>query len=115
MYQGSCHCGDIAFEVQGELGDVIECNCSHCSRKGFLWWFLPRANLHLSSAYGGASYKFHTHKLDHRFCPQCGCQPFAYGTHPKTGEATVAVNVRCLEGVDLSMLKRVQFDGRHLL
>jgi hypothetical protein len=33
-HQGSCHCGRIAFEVDGEFTQAIECNCSHCSRKG---------------------------------------------------------------------------------
>ena len=41
-YRGSCHCGRVAFEVDGELGTVMECNCSHCSRKGYLLWFVPR-------------------------------------------------------------------------
>src|SRR5262245_51884510 len=36
MYQGSCHCGRVSFEVEGDLGQVMECNCSHCSRKGYL-------------------------------------------------------------------------------
>ena len=43
IYQGSCHCGRIRFDVEGEMGDVIECNGSHCSRKGYLLWFVPRA------------------------------------------------------------------------
>lgn len=42
-YKGSCHCGSVRFEVEGELEQVVECNCSHCSRKGYLLWFVPRA------------------------------------------------------------------------
>ena len=34
-HKGSCHCGRIAFEVEGDLAQVMECNCSHCSRKGY--------------------------------------------------------------------------------
>jgi hypothetical protein len=41
-YKGSCHCGQISFEVEGTLEQAIECNCSHCSRKGYLLWFVPR-------------------------------------------------------------------------
>lgn len=44
-YTGSCHCGQVAFTVEGELAQAIECNCSHCSRKGYLLWFVPRAGL----------------------------------------------------------------------
>src|SRR5690606_30777389 len=46
-YKGSCHCGRVGFEVDGELGRVIECNCSHCSRKGYLLWFVPQERLRL--------------------------------------------------------------------
>ena len=45
MQRGSCHCGQIRFEVEGTYGDVVECNCSHCSRKGYLLWFVPRDKL----------------------------------------------------------------------
>ena len=42
-YKGSCHCGGIAFEVEGDdLNEVMSCNCSICSRKGSLLWFVPR-------------------------------------------------------------------------
>ncbi|HET6587333.1 MAG TPA: GFA family protein, partial [Oleiagrimonas sp.] len=41
-HQGSCHCGRVAFEVEGDPEQLIECNCSHCSRKGYLLWFVPR-------------------------------------------------------------------------
>jgi hypothetical protein len=53
--------------------------------------------------------------LDHRFCPQCGCQPFAYGKDPKTGGEMVGVNVRCLEGIDMASIERRPFDGLHLM
>lgn len=116
MQQGSCHCGRITFNVEGEPGTVIECNCSHCSRKGFLLWFVPKAQFHLDSADDATSrYLFNRHMIEHRFCPQCGCQAFAYGKDPTSGEPMVAVNVRCLEGIDLASLQRQPFDGRHVL
>ena len=49
-YQGSCHCGKIAFTVEGEIGSVVECNCSHCRRKGYLLWFVPQAAFHLTTS-----------------------------------------------------------------
>ena len=50
MQQGSCHCGKITFEVEGEPSQVLECNCSHCSRKGYLLWFVPRGKLRITSS-----------------------------------------------------------------
>jgi len=112
MYKGSCHCGRIAFEVEGDFAEVKECNCSHCSRKGYLLWFVPREQLRLGCAENSYStYQFNKHVINHHFCPICGCAPFATGKGP-SGESMAGINVRCLEGVDLSTLKRVAVDGR---
>jgi len=116
-YAGSCHCGRIAFEV--ETGDGIaeayDCNCSMCRRRGGLLWFGPRSAMELKTPEADlATYRFNHKRLAHHYCPDCGIAPFSEGTHPKTGEATVAVNVRCLEGLDLGSLKIVHVDGASL-
>lgn len=114
IHQGGCHCGRIAFEVEGDLTQVMECNCSHCSRKGYMLWFVPREQLRLTTPEGDlATYTFNKHVIKHHFCPTCGCAPFGFGVAP-SGAATAAVNVRCLEGVDLAALKVMPFDGRSL-
>ena len=114
IHRGSCHCGRIKFEVDGDIGQVIECNCSHCSRKGFLLWFVPRAKLTLGTPESDlATYTFNRHVIKHHFCPTCGCAPFGFGTS-RDGAPTAAVNVRCLESLELGGLKRVPFDGRSL-
>lgn len=113
-YKGSCHCGRVAYEVEGDIGSVIECNCSICSRKGSLLWFVPREKLTLTTPEENASeYLFNKHLIHHRFCPTCGIHPYAVGTDPK-GRAMAAINVRCLEGVDLGKLEVKHFDGRSL-
>ncbi|MBB1624185.1 GFA family protein [Achromobacter sp. UMC71] len=112
MQQGSCHCGQITFEVEGEPSQVLECNCSHCSRKGYLLWFVPRGKLRITSSTDSLStYKFNKHVISHHFCANCGCAPFGFGASP-TGEATAAVNARCLVSVDLAGLTRMPYDGR---
>ena len=111
-YKGGCHCGRIAFEVEGDIQQVIECNCSICSKRGYLLWFVPRQQLRLSTpATDMATYTFNRHVIQHRFCPTCGCAPFGEGADP-SGAARAAVNLRCLEGVDPSTLEIRQFDGR---
>ena len=112
MQVGSCHCGTVKFEVEGAFSEAMECNCSHCSRKGYLLWFVPREQLHLQTPQDDLStYRFNRHVIDHHFCPNCGCAPVGFGTAPD-GKATAAVNIRCLEGVDLTSVKRVPVDGR---
>ena len=111
-YKGSCQCGRIAFEVEGELSEVMSCNCSICSRKGSLLWFVPRDKLHLLTPEADMStYTFNKHIIKHRFCPTCGMHPFGEGTNP-AGQPMAAINVRCLEDVDFSAFPVKLFDGR---
>lgn len=113
-HRGSCHCGRIAFEVEGDPKEVMACNCSVCSRKGSLLWFVPRDHLRLLTPDSDmATYTFNRHVIKHRFCPRCGMHPFGEGTDPK-GNAMAAVNVRCLEDVDPDSLPVKHFDGRAL-
>ncbi|KOF55566.1 MULTISPECIES: GFA family protein [unclassified Achromobacter] len=111
-YQGSCHCGRIAFEVEGELAQVMDCNCSICTRMGSLHWFVPRDRLRLSTPEDQlATYAFGKQRIQHRFCPVCGIHPYGEGVDP-AGNRMAAVNARCLEGVDLQSLDVRPVDGR---
>jgi len=111
-HQGSCHCGRIKFEVEGEFTSAMSCNCSICQRKGTLMWFVPHAALRLQTPDENAStYLFNKHVIRHRFCPTCGIHPYGEAPAP-SGEAMAAINVRCLEGVDLNALQITHFDGR---
>lgn len=113
-YSGGCHCGRIRFEVEGTLEGVMSCNCSICQRKGSLMWFLPRDSLKLlSSAADLRTYTFNKHVIQHIFCGQCGMHPYGEGSDPK-GNRMAAVNVRCLDDVDLDKLAVQHFDGRAL-
>ena len=111
-YKGSCHCGRTTYDVEGEIDQVIECNCSICTKKGYLLWFVPETSLHMHSPIGNLStYTFNKHRIRHAFCPTCGAAPFGSATDRK-GHPMAAINVRCLEGVDPKSLKIVPVDGR---
>jgi hypothetical protein len=113
-YNGSCHCGKIAFEVEGELKEAMACNCSMCFRKGSLLWFVPRQQLHLLTSDGAiGTYTFNKHVIKHRFCRACGIHPYGEGSDPK-GNPMAAINIRCLDGIDLETVPVQQFDGRSL-
>jgi hypothetical protein len=111
-YQGSCHCGRIAFEVEGTIDSGLACNCSICQRKGSLLWFVPRDNLTLLTPERDANaYSFNKGVIKHRFCPTCGMHPYGEGTDPQ-GNRRAAVNLRCVEGIDLESIPVTHFDGR---
>ena len=115
IYQGSCHCGKIAFEVEGDLAEAIACNCSICSRKGALMWFVPRDKLHLLTPEKDlATYTFNQHVIKHHFCPTCGMHPYGEGVAPKGNRMMAAVNLRCLEDIDLASIPVRNFDGRSI-
>ena len=113
-YQGSCHCGKVAYEVDGELQEAVECNCSNCSRRGYLLWFVPESQFRLKTPPVELShYTFNTHRIKHYFCPTCGSATFGMGAG-KDGKIMVAVNIRCLPDVDLAAVRRKPFDGKRL-
>jgi hypothetical protein len=113
-YKGSCHCGKVAYEVEGEIKEAMACNCSICQRKGSLLWFVPRDRLKLKTPESAAStYEFNKHVIKHRFCPTCGIHPYGEGKDPK-GNAMAAINLRCIENLDLASIPVHQFDGRSL-
>jgi hypothetical protein len=113
-YTGSCHCGGIRFEVEGDFSQVMECNCSICSRKGSLLAFTPQEKLKLLTPREKmATYTFNKHIIRHHFCPTCGMHPLAEAKD-KSGKPTAAINVRCLDGVDLDALEIRKFDGASL-
>jgi hypothetical protein len=115
LHHGACHCGRNQFEAEGEIDRVIECNCSHCSIKGYLLWFVPADKFKLTTPKEGLTvYTFNKHVIQHHFCSTCGAAPFGFGVSPKGGAPVAAINVRCVEGVDLDALNRVPFDGRSL-
>ena len=113
-YEGRCHCGKIAFEVEGDLTAAVACNCSICARKGSLLWAVPRDNLRLlTSEEGVGTYRFNKHVIKHRFCQTCGIHPYAEDADSE-GSRSAYVNIRCLEDLDLASVPTIDFDGRSI-
>lgn len=112
-YTGGCHCGRVRYEVTAELDGVISCNCSICSKKGTLLTFVPADRFKLLAGEGLTDYQFHRNVIHHLFCSTCGVESFATGKGVDGG-TMYAVNVRCLDDVELSSLKVRHFDGRSL-
>jgi hypothetical protein len=113
-YKGSCHCGGIAFEVEGTVDGAMACNCSMCQRKGSLLWFVPHDQFRLlTPSKNVETYTFNKHVVKHRFCPTCGIHPYGEGVDSQ-GNAMAAINIRCLEDVDLDRIPVTHFDGRAL-
>lgn len=108
---GGCHCGRVRFRVTGDLNQVVDCNCSVCSKKGFLHLIVPPEQFELISGKDDlATYQFNTGTAKHTFCRVCGIHPFYV---PRSDPDKIDVNVRCLDDIDLSALSIKTFDGKH--
>jgi hypothetical protein len=104
---GGCHCGGVRYEVMIDLAKpVIECNCSYCERQGLLLSAVDRATLSVEGEDNLIRYHFNTGKIEHSFCRTCGVQCFG------RADMGAMVNVRTVDGIDLSALTRMPFDGR---
>jgi hypothetical protein len=110
-FEGSCHCGRVRFRVKGDLTTVSECNCSICTKKGFLHLIVPLTDFELLTDEGELStYQFNTRVAKHTFCTTCGVHPFYV---PRSDPDKIDVNARCLENIDVSELNPKPFDGKN--
>ena len=107
---GGCHCGAVRFAAQLPPPPVpsLDCNCSVCSRFGFLHVIVPHADFTLSSGSEVlTSYRFGGGAAEHLFCSVCGVKSFY---QPRSHPDAWSVNAHCLdEPIDLAI---EQFDGR---
>jgi hypothetical protein len=111
-YEGGCHCGAVRYRVSLAIEQAITCNCSICQKTGTALAFAPAASFTLLRGDDVLTdYQFGRKKLHHLFCSRCGIRSFARGARPD-GTPTVAINVRCLDAIDLDAVPKRHFDGR---
>jgi hypothetical protein len=111
VHHGGCHCGQVRFEVTADITEVTDCNCSICGKKGFLHLIVEPSQFRLVRGEDAlTSYRFNTGVAQHTFCAHCGIHPFYT---PRSHPDKVDVNARCIEGLDLSDVRIVPFDGRN--
>ena len=111
-HKGSCHCGAVKFEVEAPADlEVSECNCSICSRSGYLHLIVPRSKFKLiSGADNLSTYTFDTHEAKHLFCKTCGIKSYYI---PRSHPDGISVNARCLDDSTINSVSIEQFDGKN--
>lgn len=113
-WTGGCHCGAVRYRATMNLEGAVTCNCSICSKTGTMLAFVPASRFELlSGADALTDYQFGKKRIHHLFCSRCGIRSFARGAMPD-GQPMVAVNVRCLDGVELEKVALHPFDGRSI-
>ena len=109
IYPGSCHCGAVKFEIDApEQLEVEDCNCSICSKSGYLHLIIPLSRFTLLSGEESLStYSFNTGVAKHTFCKICGVKPFYV---PRSNPDGIDINVRCLD-IRPRAMAIIPFDG----
>ena len=109
--QGGCHCGRVRFRVTADLDCVTYCNCSICSKKGFLHLIVPPERFELVSGKNDlTTYTFNTGVARHTFCKHWGIHAFYV---PRSDPDKIDVNVRCIDDIDIAALTIKTFDGQN--
>jgi hypothetical protein len=113
-YKGGCHCGAVRFEATIDPSNPITCNCSICGKAGHWLTFAPADNFKLESGENNLTdYQFNKKTIHHLFCKTCGIRSFARGKG-QDGTEMIAINVRCLDDIDVDTLEPKKFNGKDL-
>jgi len=108
---GRCHCGRVTFELRATITGAMECNCSLCRRKGALWHGASDKSLRIASGEEDLTlYQFGSMTAKHYSCRHCGISTF---TRPRLDPTRWAVNLRCIDALDLAALPVQTFDGQN--
>ena len=110
FYEGGCHCGAVRYRVTVREAKAVDCNCSICSKKGFIHIIVDEADFDLVRGHDNlTTYTFGTHTAKHHFCSTCGIHSFY---RPRSHPDGIDVNLRCLDDVDLDAFDVQPFDGK---
>lgn len=110
-HTGGCHCGRVRFEVIAPAHiQVLECNCSICSKAGYLHLIVPRDRFTLLRGREALTlYTFNTHTARHWFCSICGIKSFYI---PRSHPDGLSINVRCLDPDTVERMTITQINGK---
>ena len=110
VYEGSCHCKSVIFEVNTDLENIKQCNCSICIRKGAKMALINKDKFELISGQEHLSvYQFGTLVAKHFFCNKCGIYTHHFRKSDPNG---MGVNTGCLNEVDPFKLKADVLDNK---
>ncbi|HVH49461.1 MAG TPA: GFA family protein [Sphingomicrobium sp.] len=111
---GGCHCGAVRFEADVDTSSGIECNCSYCSKSANLLAFTGADQFRQTAGEDSLTdYRFNKNVIAHLFCANCGIGAFGRGKGPD-GQEMAAINLRCVDGIDLDAVERKPFNGAAL-
>lgn len=111
MLEGGCRCGAARVAAEADPAGAVDRNGSCCARKGFILAFTPAEKFRLLAGEDKLlERRFNRYAIAHRSFRNCGAQPVSFGADPK-GRNLAAINLRCVDGIDLAQLRRRSSTG----
>lgn len=112
VHQGGCHCGAVRYEVKVKENPIVhDCNCSICSKSGYLHLIVSAVNFKLlSGADHIVSYTFGAGPARHLFCKTCGIKSYYI---PRSNPDGFSINARCLDNMSFDNMDIQKFDGKN--
>ena len=97
-YNLQCHCGAVQLQVETDLSNIKQCNCSICKRKNAKMNLISKDSIKILKGKENLStYQFNTMKAEHFFCKTCGI----YTHHNRrTDPHGVGINIGCIDAID---------------
>ena len=110
--RGQCHCGDIAYEVHGDLVGVIHCHCGDCRRwhgNYSAYAVAMLSDFRFTKGEDKLKWYASSDRARRGFCPACGSSIFKDNLD---GEKIV-LSVGALEApTNLTFLKNIFEDSK---
>jgi hypothetical protein len=109
---GGCHCGKVRFVAEvPQLVEVLDCNCSICTKTAFRHLIVRHGDFELLSGEGAlVSYRFGTGAANHLFCGTCGVKSFY---QPRSHPEAWSLNLNALDDTTALTIALRAFDGRN--
>ena len=107
--QGSCHCGNVSFELSWDPDPPViparACGCSFCVKHGGVWTSHPGGSLRVKVGNPRllGKYAFGTRTAEFHACRRCGVVPFV--TSEIDGRVYAVVSVNAFDNVDRSRIE----------
>ena len=113
-HHGSCHCGDVKYEVVIDPTQASRCNCSVCTKLGVTTSIVkPDAFTLLVDESTLASFTRFPEIANRYFCKRCHVLVFGKGHLEEVGGDFVSVNLNTIDDFDPLQASFVYWDGRH--
>jgi hypothetical protein len=120
--KGSCHCGQVAFLIEGEIPvKLVRCTCSFCSKRGALHaYYAPDQFKLTTSESNSGTYRWQSKMVAHHFCPSCGIAVYSDSPNFQMDGSwdgktrRICVNARLFDGFDAASHPVDVIDGKNL-